>query len=64
MNCNEATRSATWPRYPRDRRTIATHEAGQHASELLTGHWRWVQRVAGEIERTGHCSGEQAVALK
>ncbi|WP_018876301.1 hypothetical protein [Thioalkalivibrio sp. ALE31] len=185
MNCNEATRSATWPRYPRDRRTIATHEAGhlvawlafgltparldarlapcgtggavtrldatgqpasapgtldplhresgnvsmcferqclqwaamfcagyaaetrlhgvadrdsdwwqalagepdmknaaafvsfgypdraealtsawQHASELLAGHWRWVQRVAREIERTGHCSGEQAVALK
>ena len=37
MNCNEATRSATWHRYPRDRRTIAIHEAGHLVAWLAYG---------------------------
>lgn len=36
MSCNEA-HSATWPRYPRDRRTIATHEAGHLVAWLAYG---------------------------
>lgn len=52
--------SLGWPRHY----TGPLRLAWLHAVDVLSEHWPWVQRVAGEIQQTGECTDHRARELR